>query len=54
MRRIPFLITIPTLVFILGFSFLLMIIIRNQAVTFIILLGYIGLTLFYFRHKKWL
>ncbi len=47
----PLLITIPTLVFILGLSFLLMIIIRNQAVTFILLLGYIGLTLFYFKDK---
>ena len=47
----PLLITIPTLVFILGLSFLLMIVIRNQAVTFIILLGYIGLTLFYFKDK---
>ena len=43
----PLLITLPTLVFIFGLSFLLMIIIRNQAVTFVILLGYIGLTLFY-------
>ena len=47
----PLLITLPTLVFILGLSFLLMIIIKNQAVTFIILLGYIGLTLFYFKDK---
>jgi ABC-type transport system involved in multi-copper enzyme maturation permease subunit len=47
----PLLITVPTLVFILGLSFLLMIIIRNQAVTFVLLLGYIGLTLFYFRGK---
>ncbi len=47
----PLLINLPTLVFILGLSFLLMIIIRNQAVTFIILLGYIGLTLFYFKDK---
>jgi ABC-type transport system involved in multi-copper enzyme maturation permease subunit len=47
----PVLITIPTLVFILGLSFFLMITIRNQAVTFAILLGYIGLTLFYFKDK---
>jgi hypothetical protein len=45
------LITLPTLVFILGLSFILMIIIRNQAVTFVVLLGYIGLTLFYFKDK---
>ncbi len=47
----PLLISIPTLVFILGLSFLLMIIIRNQAVTFLLLLGYIGLTIFYFKDK---
>ncbi len=47
----PLLITIPTLVFIFGLSFFLMILIRNQAVTFVVLLGYIGLTLFYFQDK---
>lgn len=47
----PLLISIPTLTFILGLSFFLMIILRSQAVTFIILLGYIGLTLFYFTDK---
>jgi len=43
----PLIISLPTLVFILGLSFLLMMLIRNQAVTFIILLGYIGVILFY-------
>lgn len=47
----PLLINIPTLIFILGLSFLLMIVIKNQAVTFILLLGYIGFTLFYFQDK---
>jgi ABC-type transport system involved in multi-copper enzyme maturation permease subunit len=47
----PLLISIPTLTFILGLSFFLMILLRSQAVTFIVLLGYIGLTLFYFRDK---
>jgi hypothetical protein len=47
----PLLITVPTLLFILGLSFLLMIIIKNQAVTFVILLGYIGLSLFFLRDK---
>ncbi len=47
----PLLISIPTLTFILGLSFFLMILFRNQAVTFVILLGYIGLTLFYFKDK---
>ncbi len=40
------LISIPTLIFIMGLSFLLMSLIRNQAVTFVVILGYIGLTLF--------
>ncbi|MDD4107322.1 MAG: hypothetical protein PHH93_01230 [Prolixibacteraceae bacterium] len=40
------LISIPTLIFIMGLSFLLMSIIRNQAITFVIILGYIGITLF--------
>lgn len=39
-------ISIPTLVYIMGLSFLLMSLIRNQAVTFVIILGYIGITLF--------
>ena len=43
----PLLISLPTLVFIFGLSFLLMVTIRNQAVTFIILLGYIASTLFF-------
>lgn len=45
------LISLPTLMFILGASFLLMSIIRNQAITFILLLGYIALTLFYLQNK---
>jgi len=47
----PLLISIPTLVFILGISFFLMILLRSQAITFLVLLGYIGLTLFYFQDK---
>jgi ABC-type transport system involved in multi-copper enzyme maturation permease subunit len=49
----PLLITLPTLVFILGLSFFLMILFRSQAVTFLILLGYIGLTLAYFQGKAY-
>ena len=49
----PLLISIPTLIFILGLAFVLMLLVRNQAVTFIILLGYIGLTLFYFQDKAY-
>jgi hypothetical protein len=45
------LISIPTLVYILGFSFFLMSVIRNQAITFILLLGYIAATLFYLQNK---
>jgi ABC-type transport system involved in multi-copper enzyme maturation permease subunit len=47
----PLLITIPTLIFILGLSFFMMILFRSQAVTFLVLLGYIGLTLFYFQDR---
>jgi ABC-type transport system involved in multi-copper enzyme maturation permease subunit len=47
----PLLISVPTLLFILGLAFFLMILFRSQAVTFIVLLGYIGLTLFYFKDK---
>lgn len=47
----PLLISLPTLVFILGLAFLMMILIRNQAVTFVVLLGYIGVSLFYLGPK---
>ena len=43
----PLLIALPSLLFIFGFSFLLMTLVRNQAVTFILLLGYIAATLFF-------
>ena len=45
------LISIPTLIFIIGLSIFLMLVLKNQALTFIILLGYIGLTLFYISDK---
>ncbi|MCD6597020.1 MAG: hypothetical protein J7L04_05000, partial [Bacteroidales bacterium] len=45
------LISIPTLVFIMGLSYLLMSFIRNQGITFILLLGYIALTVFYLKGK---
>ncbi|MBN2597093.1 MAG: hypothetical protein JXR82_09960 [Marinifilaceae bacterium] len=47
----PLLISIPTLVYILGLAFFLMIILKNQAITFIILLGYIALIIFYLNTK---
>ena len=46
-----FLICIPTLVFIFGLSVGLMLILKNQAITFVLLLGYIALTLFYIGDK---
>lgn len=45
------LICIPTLLFIIGLSIFLMLLLKNQALTFILLLGYIGLTLFYIQDK---
>lgn len=46
-----FILNIPTLIYIIGLSTFLMLIIKNQALTFVILLGYIGLTLFYIGDK---
>lgn len=45
------LVSIPTLVFIMGLSFLLMSLLKNQAVTFLIILGYVAITLFYLKSK---
>lgn len=47
----PVIISLPTLIYILGLSFLLMILIRNQAVTIVVLLGYIASLLFYLGKK---
>ncbi len=47
----PLVISMPTLMFIFGLSFLFMVVIRNQAVTFILLLGYIAVTLFFLSSK---
>ncbi len=47
----PTLISLPTLIFILGLSFLMMVWVKNQAITFIVLLGYIALTIFYLNQK---
>jgi ABC-type transport system involved in multi-copper enzyme maturation permease subunit len=43
----PLLISMPTLVYILGLSFFIMILTKNQAITFILLLGYIAVSIFY-------
>jgi len=45
------LISIPTLIFIIGLSFILMNILKNQAVTFAILIGYVFLTMFYLKDQ---
>jgi ABC-type transport system involved in multi-copper enzyme maturation permease subunit len=45
------LLSVPTLIFVIGLSFAMMSVIRNQPVTFIILLGYIALVLFYLGDK---
>ncbi len=45
------LISVPTLIFIMGLSFMLMSVIRNQAITFVLVLGYIGITLFLLQAK---
>ncbi|MBM3420510.1 MAG: hypothetical protein FJY11_05175, partial [Bacteroidetes bacterium] len=41
------LISVPTIVFSLGFAFLIMSVIRNQAITFLVLLGYAAVVMFY-------
>ena len=41
------LLCVPTLVFIIGLSTTLMLVLNNQAITMVILLAYIGVTLFY-------
>ena len=45
------LISVPTLIYIFGLSIGSMLIIKNQAITFVLLLGYIALTLFYISDK---
>ncbi len=46
------LISIPTLLFSLGLAFIMMLIIRNQAITFFVLLGVAALDFFYLWHKS--
>jgi hypothetical protein len=45
------LVSIPTLIYIIGLSFILMNLVKNQAVTFAILIGYIFLTMFYLQDQ---
>ncbi|MDT8401779.1 MAG: hypothetical protein RQ743_08795 [Bacteroidales bacterium] len=46
-----FIITIPTLIFSLGFAYILMSLIRNQAITFLLLLGLAALNMFYLYNR---
>lgn len=45
------LVNLPTLIYIIGLSTILMLLIKNQALTFVILLAYIGLTIYYIGDK---
>ena len=47
----PLIISLPTIMLILGLSFFLMTFIKNQAITFIVMLGFIGVGLFYLSGK---
>jgi hypothetical protein len=44
-------ICVPTITFSLGLAFMLMSLIRNQAITFMLLLGYAALNMFYLYHR---
>ena len=44
-------ISVPTLIFIIGLSYFLMILLKNQAVVFALLLGYVALTIFYIGNE---
>jgi hypothetical protein len=45
--------SIPSLVFVLGVSFLIMNLVKNQAITLILLLGYVIATLVYLGEEAW-
>lgn len=47
----PLLIALPAMLFILGLSLFLMRLIKNQAVTIFLVLGYLSLTVFYLRNN---
>ncbi|MCK5739199.1 hypothetical protein KAH55_08460, partial [bacterium] len=44
--------SVPTLLFVLGLTLLVMSLLRNQAVTFLVLLGYAGTCLFYLQTRN--
>jgi hypothetical protein len=48
-----FTLSIPSLVFVLGVSFLIMNLVKNQAITLILLLGYVVVTLVYLGEEAW-
>ena len=45
------LLSLPTLLFVMGFSFVFMLLLNSQALTFVIMLGYTGMVLFYIKGK---
>lgn len=47
----PLFISLPSVLFVLGLSFFLMVVVRNQAITFVLMLGVLGGSLFYFGPK---
>jgi hypothetical protein len=44
-------IPVPTIIFSLGLAFILMSVVRNQAITFLLLLGYAAMNMFYLWHR---
>jgi ABC-type transport system involved in multi-copper enzyme maturation permease subunit len=49
----PVLISVPTLLYVFGLSFFLMLLLKNQAITFILMLGYIAVSVFYLNQKAY-
>jgi ABC-type transport system involved in multi-copper enzyme maturation permease subunit len=49
----PLFISLPTLIYILGLSFFVMLLLKNQAITFIVMLGYIAVSVFYLNQKAY-
>ena len=49
----PLIISLPTLTYILGLSFFVMLLFKNQAITFIVILGYIAVSVFYLNQKAY-
>lgn len=47
----PLIISLPSLVFILGFSFIIMSVLKNQAIALVVLLGYTGMVMFFGKDK---